>query len=269
MPVLFLTVNPPCPPPPPLQLWQMVHPPRRKAPVVTAWGLAQMRRVLRVHAGFYGAWAAAPLVKQATEQVRRSGVSEAVLVERGAGAHTRGPGAVAAAAAAGAVHTGAAEHGAAGLGVEGVNGQQAQQAQQHVDGDASSRGKEPGVASGAAGGEGETGLPSAKSSQRGKRPSKASRIRGLPFNRQLMTRLEAVCEERGIDPDRAEFLLTGALGWGLQQGAWCFVGAHSRLFWSERGADPVLHRQEPNAEKYFAAPSTAQECTCGTPVQPA
>lgn len=235
--------------------------------MVTAWGLAQMRRVLRVHAGFYGAWAAGPLVKQATEQVRRSGVSEAVLAERGAGAHTRGPGAVAAAAAAGAVHTGAAEHRAAGLGVEGVNGQQAQQ---HVDGDASSRGAEPGVASGAAGGEGETGLPSAKSSQRGKRPSKAgSRIRGLPFNRQLMTRLEAVCEERGIDPDRAEFLLTGALGWGLQQGAWCFVGARSRLFGVRGVLAQCCTARNPTLKNILPHPALPRNELSGTPVQPA
>ncbi|GAB4822203.1 hypothetical protein N2152v2_009249 [Parachlorella kessleri] len=53
-----------------LKMWQVVHPPKRRRAVSSLWGLRYLRRTVKVHTGFWQAWAGRlPAVPQRSQSV--------------------------------------------------------------------------------------------------------------------------------------------------------------------------------------------------------
>lgn len=186
----------PCLPAARPQLWQMVHPPKRRAPAPALWGLRRGQGVVRVHSGFYRAWAGPP-------------------PKRGSSVTTRLP-------------SGAQPHSGSSTSLPKLDhqvGSAAEEKQQAgpelpfagpPQGSLAATDEEAGEGGGAglAAGGGQSGrswswvealkLPTRRQSAQQQQQQR------LPYQQQLLDRVVAVLERRGLDPRRVTFYITGA-----------------------------------------------------------
>lgn len=155
------------------QLWQVVHPPKRRAPVSSIWGLRYVQRVVKVHSGFYEAWAG-------------SGSPAAGSAPPTPAAHQQGQG-----QAAGAWD---ADEG----GAEASNGTAEKRSGANATTSASGQQAEQGACWALLGWCG------------GGRQAQQVPVH-VPFKKQLLERVDAMLKEAGLDPTAVTFYITGWL----------------------------------------------------------